>query len=179
MHSLTLYVGQLLIADALQQNVPLPGVDWRSIERYTPHVMKKDFHPKNYRPVVFKDLNDGATFITRSTVATSESIRIDGQDYPLVNVHISSSSHPFYTGQERLVDVEGRVDRFKARQKAAADKKAARSNKARKAQKKTQTQGDAPSTQKIGGGKQGKTATKKQQKKLKPSVKQDSKSKAA
>lgn len=81
--------------------------------------MKKDIHPKNYRPVVFQDLNNNQTFLTRSTVATDETITLDGIEYPLVKVHISSSSHPFFTGQEKLVDIEGRVDKFKARQEAA------------------------------------------------------------
>jgi large subunit ribosomal protein L31 len=84
--------------------------------------MKKDIHAKNYRPVVFQDLNDDTTFLTKSTVATEETIKIDGVEYPLVKVHISSSSHPFYTGQEKLVDIEGRVDKFKARREAAAQK---------------------------------------------------------
>lgn len=81
--------------------------------------MKKDLHPSNYRPVVFQDLNTNATFLTRSVVATDETIKLDGVEYPLVKVHISSSSHPFFTGQEKLVDIEGRVDKFKARQEAA------------------------------------------------------------
>lgn len=81
--------------------------------------MKKGVHPDNYRPVVFQDLNDNSTIITRSTVATEETITIDGVEYPLVKVHISSSSHPYFTGEERIVDVEGRVDKFKARQAAA------------------------------------------------------------
>lgn len=88
--------------------------------------MKKDIHPDNYRPVVFQDLNDKTTFITRSTVKTEETITLDGTEYPLLQVHISSSSHPFYTGQEKLMDVEGRVDKFKARRDAAkahADKR--------------------------------------------------------
>ncbi|MBX4190522.1 type B 50S ribosomal protein L31 [Candidatus Saccharibacteria bacterium] len=81
--------------------------------------MKKGVHPDNYRPVVFQDTNDSSTIITRSTVATDETITIDGVEYPLVKIHISSSSHPFFTGEERIVDVEGRVDKFKARQEAA------------------------------------------------------------
>ncbi len=87
--------------------------------------MKTGIHPDNYRPVVFQDLNDNTTFLTRSTVATDETITLDGTEYPLVRVHISSSSHPFFTGEERVVDIEGRVDKFKARraagQKARAD----------------------------------------------------------
>jgi len=106
--------------------------------------MKKDLHPTDYRPVVFQDLNDGTNVITRSTVAAEESITIDGVEYPLVKVHISSSSHPFFTGEERIVDVEGRVDKFKARQ-AAADKareaRAAGKPKAKKAQKESQKLG--------------------------------------
>jgi large subunit ribosomal protein L31 len=82
--------------------------------------MKKDLHPNNYRLVVFKDLNNDMTYLTRSTVATKETVTLDGVEYPLVSVHISGSSHPFYTGEERIVDVEGRVDRFKA-QKASAE----------------------------------------------------------
>lgn len=81
--------------------------------------MKKGVHPDNYRPVVFQDLNDNTTFVTRSTVATDDNITLDGVEYPLVKIHISSSSHPFFTGEERIVDVEGRVDKFKARQAAA------------------------------------------------------------
>lgn len=100
--------------------------------------MKKDIHPKNYRPVVFQDLNDGTTFLTRSTVDAEETITLDGVEYPLVKVHISSSSHPFFTGEERIVDVEGRVDKFKARQEAAKkarEARAAAKPKAKKAQK--------------------------------------------
>jgi len=89
--------------------------------------MKKGVHPENYRPVVFQDLNDGSTFLTRSTVEAEETISLDGVEYPLAKVHISSSSHPFFTGQEKLVDIEGRVDRFKAHQEAADKARAARS----------------------------------------------------
>ncbi len=88
--------------------------------------MKKDLHPKDYRLVVFQDLNDNTTFLTRSTVATDDTIKIDGVEYPLVKVHISSSSHPFYTGQEKLLDIEGRVDKFEARRKVAQKAQEAR-----------------------------------------------------
>ena len=94
--------------------------------------MKKGIHPTNYRPVVFQDSNDGTTFITRSTVEAEETITMDGVEYPLVKVHISSSSHPFFTGEERIVDIEGRVDKFKARREAAEKAQAARSAKAAK-----------------------------------------------
>lgn len=118
--------------------------------------MKTDIHPSNYRPVVFQDLNNNATFLVRSTAASEETIKWeDGNEYPLVKVHISSASHPFYTGQEKLVDVEGRVDRFKARQDAAAKKRDALAAKAKKAQKKGQSAEEAENeSQKIGGGKQ-------------------------
>ena len=95
--------------------------------------MKKDIHPTNYRHVVFKDLNNGQMFLTRSTVATEETVKYtDGKEYPLVSVHISSASHPFFTGQEKMIDIEGRVDRFKARQEAAAKRKEAVMAKAQK-----------------------------------------------
>ena len=100
--------------------------------------MKKDLHPKEYRAVVFEDLNNGTRILTRSTVASDETTKWeDGNEYPIVKVHISSSSHPFFTGQEKLVDIEGRVDRFKARTEAA---KAAREAKAAKKPRKTTEQ---------------------------------------
>ncbi|HZS03994.1 MAG TPA: type B 50S ribosomal protein L31 [Blastocatellia bacterium] len=75
--------------------------------------MKKDIHPK-YRPVVFKDVSTDFAFITRSTVKTDKTIVWeDGKEYPLYSVEISSASHPFYTGQQKLVDTAGRIDRFK------------------------------------------------------------------
>lgn len=95
--------------------------------------MKKELHPKNYRAVVFQDLNNGFTFLTRSTVATEETIKWeDGNEYPLVKVHITSTSHPFFTGEERVLDIEGRVDKFKARAKAAEAAREARSKAAAK-----------------------------------------------
>jgi len=94
--------------------------------------MKKDLHPKGYRPVVFQDLNDKTTFVTQSTVKAEETITVDGTEYPLVKVHISSSSHPFYTGQEKLVDIEGRVDKFKARRDAAKNASESRKKAAEK-----------------------------------------------
>ncbi|HET7529309.1 MAG TPA: type B 50S ribosomal protein L31 [Candidatus Saccharimonadales bacterium] len=108
--------------------------------------MKKGVHPDNYRPVVFQDSNNNSTIITRSTVATDETITVDGVEYPLVKIHISSSSHPFFTGEERIVDVEGRVDRFKARQAAAAAAREAKSKAGPKTPKKIRVD----ETQKIG-----------------------------
>ena len=74
--------------------------------------MKKDIHPSSYREVVFKDMSNDDPFITRSTVATRETIEIDGVTYPLVKLEITSSSHPFFTGKQKLVDTAGRVDKF-------------------------------------------------------------------
>lgn len=97
--------------------------------------MKKDLHDKNYRLVVFKDLTTGDEILTKSTVNTSETIKKDGKEYPLVNVHITSYSHPFFTGEEKILDVEGRVDKFKARAEKAAQAKAAMQAKASKVKK--------------------------------------------
>ncbi len=79
--------------------------------------MKKGIHPENYRLVVFKDISNGYTFITRSTAKTKDTIEIDGVEYPLVKVEISNTSHPFYTGKMKLVDTAGRVDKFYNRYK--------------------------------------------------------------
>jgi large subunit ribosomal protein L31 len=107
--------------------------------------MKQGIHAKNYRPVVFQDLNDKTTILTRSTAEAEETITLDGVEYPLVKVHISSSSHPYFTGEERIVDIEGRVDKFKARTEAAAKAKAAKVAKVPKSKKAAK-----PETQKLG-----------------------------
>ena len=74
--------------------------------------MQDNLHPV-YRPVVFKDLSSGFTFITRSTIQTKETIKMeDGKEYPLSKVEISSKSHPFYTGQDKRMDTTGRVEKF-------------------------------------------------------------------
>lgn len=87
--------------------------------------MKKDIHPKNYRPVLFLDNSSGTEFIISSTVQTTETAKAkDGKEYPLSRVEISSASHPFYTGNEKTLDTAGRVEKFKAKQaKAKATKK--------------------------------------------------------
>ncbi len=107
--------------------------------------MKKDLHPTDYRPVVFQDDSAKFSFLTRSTVKSNETIKWeDGQEYPLVKMHISSASHPFFTGEERIIDTEGRVDRFKARFAAAEARKDALANKAKKsAIKRTKTAQEA------------------------------------
>ncbi|MCH5178652.1 MAG: type B 50S ribosomal protein L31 [Prevotellaceae bacterium] len=81
--------------------------------------MKKDIHPSDYRPVVFKDMSNGDMFLTRSTCKTKETIEFEGETYPLVKVEISNTSHPFYTGKATLVDTAGRVDKFFSRYAAA------------------------------------------------------------
>ena len=82
--------------------------------------MKKDLHP-NYRPVVFKDEGAGFAFLSRSTVETKDTIVWeDGQEYPLLKLDISSASHPFFTGQQNIVDTAGRVERFRRKYKLAA-----------------------------------------------------------
>jgi len=77
--------------------------------------MKEGLHPKTYRPVVFKDMSNDDTFITRSTINARETIEIDGVSYPLVKIEISNTSHPFYTGKQKLVDTAGRVDKYMSR----------------------------------------------------------------
>ncbi|NDW09905.1 type B 50S ribosomal protein L31 [Dysgonomonas sp. 520] len=74
--------------------------------------MKKGIHPENYRQVVFKDMSNDDMFISRSTINAKDTIEIDGVTYPLVKLEITSSSHPFYTGKQKLVDTAGRVDKF-------------------------------------------------------------------
>lgn len=96
--------------------------------------MKTSIHPTDYRPVVFSDDVAGFAFLTQSTAQTNDTIKWeDGNEYPLVKVHISSASHPFFTGEEKIIDTEGRVDRFKARFAAAEARKEQLSSKAKKA----------------------------------------------
>ncbi|HVI69744.1 MAG TPA: type B 50S ribosomal protein L31 [Magnetospirillaceae bacterium] len=96
--------------------------------------MKSNLHPNDYRPVVMQDPSAAFAFLTKSTAKTDKTIKWeDGQEYPLLEVFISSASHPFYTGKEALIDTEGRVDRFKARAEAAKARKEALASKAKKA----------------------------------------------
>ena len=88
--------------------------------------MKKAIHPV-YRTVVFQDMSANKSFITRSTIPAKDTTTWeDGKTYPLVKLDISSFSHPFYTGQQRLVDTAGRIDRFKKRFEASGGKTVAR-----------------------------------------------------
>jgi large subunit ribosomal protein L31 len=101
--------------------------------------MKKGLHPDDYRLMVFEDLNNGFRFLTRSTAKTEETTKWeDGQEYPLVKVHITSASHPFFTGEERILDIEGRVDKFKARAAAGAAAKDKRAKAASKEAKRAE-----------------------------------------
>jgi large subunit ribosomal protein L31 len=77
--------------------------------------MKADIHP-TYKEVVFQDLSSDFAFLTRSTLSSKESVKWeDGNEYPLVKIDISSASHPFYTGKQKVMDTGGRVDRFRKR----------------------------------------------------------------
>ncbi|MFA9388786.1 MAG: type B 50S ribosomal protein L31 [Prolixibacteraceae bacterium] len=84
--------------------------------------MKEGIHPKNYRLVAFKDMSNEEVVITKSSASTKETIEIDGVEYPLFKLEISSSSHPFYTGKMKLVDSAGRVDKFMNKYKKHMDR---------------------------------------------------------
>ncbi len=89
--------------------------------------MKAEIHPKNYRQVIFHDNSSGERFLLGSTIDTQATDKwTDGKEYPVAYVDVSSASHPFYTGQEKVMDTAGRVERFKARaSKAATSRKKA------------------------------------------------------
>ncbi|MDA8850520.1 type B 50S ribosomal protein L31 [Flavobacteriaceae bacterium] len=77
--------------------------------------MKKDIHPDNYRVVAFKDMSNEDVFLTKSTADTTETLEVDGVEYPLIKMEISRTSHPYYTGKSKLVDTAGRIDKFKTK----------------------------------------------------------------
>ncbi len=133
--------------------------------KYTPE-MKQDIHPTDYREVVIKDSNSDFAMLTKSSATTEETIKWeDGKEYPLITVHISSQSHPYYTGEEKVIDIEGRVDKFKARAEAAAKNK---ENAAAKAKKKlNRKESTTPEAQKIGQA-QAQTPKKKKSEKPQP-----------
>jgi large subunit ribosomal protein L31 len=86
--------------------------------------MKQGIHPENYRLVVFQDMSNGYTFLGKSTAPSKENIKWeDGNEYPLIKLEISNTSHPFYTGKMKLVDTAGRVDKFMNRYKNHVGKK--------------------------------------------------------
>ena len=106
--------------------------------------MKQGIHPDGYRLVVFEDLNNGFRFLTRSTAAAEETTKWDdGRDYPLIKVHITSASHPFFTGEERILDVEGRVDKFRKRAEAGLQAKDRRAAAAKKQSKRRDARAEA------------------------------------
>ncbi|BDV30493.1 type B 50S ribosomal protein L31 [Microbacterium terricola] len=76
--------------------------------------MKTDLHP-DYKAVAFRDLGSGEIFVTRSTVSSDKTVEVDGVEYPVIDVEISSASHPFYTGKQRIMDSAGRVEKFNQR----------------------------------------------------------------
>lgn len=78
--------------------------------------MKTDIHP-DYQAIVFRDLASGETFLTRSTLTSDKTIELDGETFPVIDVEISSASHPFYTGKQRIMDSAGRVEKFNTRYK--------------------------------------------------------------
>ena len=76
--------------------------------------MKAGIHPE-YREVVFQDVTSDFRFLTRSTLSSKESVKWqDGNEYPLIKIDISSASHPFYTGQNKIMDTSGRIDKFRS-----------------------------------------------------------------
>ncbi|MGW0518831.1 type B 50S ribosomal protein L31 [Crossiella sp. NPDC003009] len=86
--------------------------------------MKKGIHP-DYHPVVFQDSSTGMTFLTRSTATSTKTIEwTDGNTYPLLLVDVTSDSHPFWTGASRVMDTQGRVEKFRRRYGDRADRKA-------------------------------------------------------
>lgn len=83
--------------------------------------MKQGIHPENYRFVVFKDMSNGDSFLGKSTTSTRETTTWeDGNEYPLIKLEISNTSHPFYTGKNVLLDTAGRIDKFNKRYKKDA-----------------------------------------------------------
>jgi large subunit ribosomal protein L31 len=78
--------------------------------------MKKGLHPASYRFVVFKDMSNGTSFLSKSSAQSRETVKWeDGNEYPLIKLEISNTSHPFFTGKNVLVDTAGRIDKFKKR----------------------------------------------------------------
>ena len=94
--------------------------------------MKKDIHPENYRPVIFRDTGTGDEFLARSCAPTKETGTYEGEEYPLFSLGISGFSHPFYTGQQTFVDTAGRVDKFQQRAAKAKAMAEARASKTKK-----------------------------------------------
>lgn len=83
--------------------------------------MKKEIHPKDFRMVAFRDMSTDTIVLAKSTVRTKETVEVDGTEYPLYKMEISSASHPFYTGKMKFVDTAGRVDKFMSKYKKHMD----------------------------------------------------------
>jgi large subunit ribosomal protein L31 len=77
--------------------------------------MKEGIHPTNYRQCAFKDMSTGDVTVIRSCAPSRENLKVDGKEYPLVKMEVSSYSHPYYTGKQKLLDAAGRVDKFRNR----------------------------------------------------------------
>ena len=107
--------------------------------------MKKEIHP-DVHPVVFVDTSCGAEFVTTSTLKSGETRDIDGVEHYVINLEISSASHPFFTGEHRFVDTAGRVDKFKEKMErvknAAAGRKGKKAKKAARAAAKQDDQAE-------------------------------------
>ncbi|MBE0637590.1 MAG: type B 50S ribosomal protein L31 [Bacteroidales bacterium] len=86
--------------------------------------MKKDIHPKEYKFVVFQDISNGYSFLSKSTATSKETTKWeDGKEYPLIKLEISHTSHPYFTGKMKLIDTAGRVDKFRSRYKKHLENK--------------------------------------------------------
>lgn len=86
--------------------------------------MRKEIHPKEYKFVVFQDISNGYSFLSKSTAASKETIKWeDGKEYPLIKLEISHTSHPYFTGKMKLIDTAGRVDKFRSRYKKHLENK--------------------------------------------------------
>jgi large subunit ribosomal protein L31 len=90
--------------------------------RYQGNTMKEGIHP-NYREVLFVDMSNDFKFVTRSTINTRETAEFEGKTYPLAKIEVSSESHPFYTGNQKIMDTAGRVEKFNKKFAAFSAKK--------------------------------------------------------
>ncbi|HNB81188.1 MAG TPA: type B 50S ribosomal protein L31 [Chitinophagaceae bacterium] len=78
--------------------------------------MKQGIHPENFRLVIFKDMSNDHAFLSRSTARSNETMKWeDGNEYPVIKLEVSNTSHPFYTGKNVLLDTAGRIDKFNKR----------------------------------------------------------------
>lgn len=106
----------ICIAPKASQNIWLKPQLRLSSRSFYKVIMQKDIHPKSYKLVVFRDMSNGHTFLSRSTASSKETVKWeDGNEYPLIKLEISNTSHPFYTGKNVLVDTAGRIDKFRKR----------------------------------------------------------------